>query len=65
MRTSELEGKYARLRLALEDAYAKPVWPVGYIDRLTTELSEVEQSLQRGRGASTVRGDTATSDRAA
>ena len=63
MRTSELEGKYARLRVELEDAYAAPAWPVGHIDRLTTELTEVEQSLQRRYGSSAVRRETETPDR--
>lgn len=46
MRTTELEGKYTRLRAELAEAYAAPVWHTRHIDRLATELAQIDLELQ-------------------
>ncbi|MES2228743.1 MAG: hypothetical protein V4540_13375 [Pseudomonadota bacterium] len=56
MRTSELEGKYTRLRAELAAAYAAPACHVGHIDRLTAELADVELRLQGRHQAPAARG---------
>lgn len=48
MTNNQLTGKYARLRMELEVAYAEPAWSLGRagrIDRIAAELIETERAL--------------------
>jgi hypothetical protein len=42
---NELQGKYARLRQELEEAYSAPFWNLGKIDRLTEDIASTELAL--------------------
>jgi hypothetical protein len=42
---NELQGKYARLRQELEEAYSAPFWNLGKIDRLTQDIASTELAL--------------------
>lgn len=48
MTSEQMIGKYGRLRNELEAAYAEPAWHLGRsgrIDRITSDLAEIERSL--------------------
>jgi hypothetical protein len=48
MTNNQLTGKYARLRIELEAAYAEPAWRLGRtgrIDRIASELIDTERAL--------------------
>lgn len=42
---NELQGKYARLRQELEEAYSAPFWNLGKIDRLAEDIASTEMAL--------------------
>ena len=42
---TELTGKYRRLRLELEEAYAAPAWNRSKIDRIADEIAATERAL--------------------
>ena len=42
---TELTGKYRRLRLELEEAYAAPAWNRLQIDRIADEIAATERAL--------------------
>ena len=42
---TELTGKYQRLRLELEEAYAAPAWNRSRIDRIADEIAATERAL--------------------
>ena len=41
---TELTGKYRRLRLELEEAYAAPAWNRSKIDRIADEIAATERA---------------------
>jgi hypothetical protein len=48
MTNNQLTGKYARLRAELAAAHAESTWSMGRagrIDRITSELAEIERTL--------------------
>ena len=48
MTNEQMIGKYGRLRNELEAAHAEPAWHLGRsgrIDRITSDLAEIERSL--------------------
>ncbi len=47
MDMNELLGKHVRLRKELKDAYSLSPWDTAHIDRLVTELIEIESQLSR------------------
>jgi len=42
---TELTGKYRRLRLELEEAYAAPAWNRARIDHIADEIAATERAL--------------------
>ena len=49
MSSKELLGKHKRLSEELSAAYAQPAWETAHINRITSELAEVERLLASSR----------------
>jgi hypothetical protein len=58
MTNDQLNGKYARLKLELTQAFAAPAWRVGQIDRLADDLADTERELAATQPADEQTGDS-------